>query len=109
MSFSKYIKEQSTQLQCRHISIHSPAAELLQNVEILWQLGFLPYMSEKLVTRFRQDQEAVHLLETKIARVEIEGFQLYATPLLRVKNIPQLCAQKEALLANLCSTEWRLL
>ena len=81
----------------------------MQNVEKLWQLDVIPYRSEKLVTRSRQDQEAVHLLETKTTHVEVGGIQRYATPLLGVKNMPQLCAPKEAVLANLRSTERRLL
>lgn len=106
---TKHIKQQSTQSQCLHISVHSPTTELLQNVERLWQLDVIPYKSEKIVKRSRQDQEAVHLLETKTTRVEVGGIQRYATPLLRVKNMPQLCAPKEAVLANLRSTERRLL
>lgn len=106
---TKHIKQQSTQSQCLHISTHSPTSELLQNVERLWQMDVIPYRSEKLVTRSRQDQEAVHLLETTTTQVEVEGIQRYATPLLRMKKMPQLCAPKEAVLANLRSTERRLL
>ncbi|XP_026110661.1 uncharacterized protein LOC113084551 isoform X2 [Carassius auratus] len=67
-----------------------------------------PIRSEKLVTRSRQDQEAVRLLEAKTTRVDVDGIQRYATPLLRVKNMPLLQAPKEAVLANLRSTERRL-
>ncbi|KAK7879830.1 hypothetical protein WMY93_033500 [Mugilogobius chulae] len=77
-------------------------------VGLLEQLDILPYRSEKLVVRSRQDQEAMQLLETKTTRVDIQGVQRYATPLLRVKNMPQLKAPKEAVLANLRSTEKRL-
>ncbi|XP_077361612.1 uncharacterized protein LOC144006574 [Festucalex cinctus] len=105
----KHIEQKSAAPQCLHISTLSPTAEILHNVEKLWQLDVLPYRSEKLVVRSRQDQDAIHLLETKTTRVDIQGTQRYATPLLRVKNMPQLNAPKEAVLANLRSTEKRLL
>lgn len=104
----RYSKAQATSQQCLHISTLSPTNELLQSVERLWQLDVLPYRSEKLVTRSRQDQEAVRLLEAKTTRVDVDGIQRYATPLLRVKNMPLLQAPKEAVLANLRSTERRL-
>ncbi|KAK7915538.1 hypothetical protein WMY93_011299 [Mugilogobius chulae] len=104
----KNVKQPPTTQQCFHISTMSPAVEILQNVEKLWQLDILPYRSEKLVVRSRQDQEAMQLLETKTTRVDIQGVQRYATPLLRVKNMPQLKAPKEAVLTNLRSTEKRL-
>lgn len=59
----------------------------------------LPYKNEKLVTRSKQDQEAI----------DINGIKRYATPLLRVKNMPKLQATKEAVMANLRSTENRLM
>ncbi len=49
----------------------------------LWQLDVLPYRNEKLVTRSKQDQDAVNLLEAKTKRIDINGIQRYATPLLR--------------------------
>lgn len=63
----------------------------------------------ELVTRSRQDQEAVHLLEAKTTRGDVEGIQGYATPLLRVNSVLQLHAHKEAVLAILHGTERRLL
>lgn len=41
-------------------------------------------------------------------RVEVDGVQRYKTPLLRVKNMPQLRAPKEAVLPQLRSIEKRL-
>ncbi|XP_030609347.1 uncharacterized protein LOC115796997 [Archocentrus centrarchus] len=105
---TKHIKQQSITQQCLQLSTLSPTAELLHSVERLWQLDVLPYKNERLVTRSRQDQDAVHLLETKTVRVNVDGIQRYATPLLRVKDMPQLKAPKEAVLASLRSTERRL-
>lgn len=47
--------------QCLFLSTTSPAAELFNQVEKLWQLDTLPYRNEKLVTRSRRDQEAMNL------------------------------------------------
>ncbi|XP_048865547.1 uncharacterized protein LOC125739453 isoform X1 [Brienomyrus brachyistius] len=106
---TKLIQQQLQPTQCLHVSTSSPAAELFQQVERLWQLDVLPYRNEKLVTRSKQDQEAMRLLEEKTSRVDVEGVQRYATPLLRVRNMPKLNAPKEAVLAHLRSTERRLL
>lgn len=51
----------------------------------------------------------IWLLETITTQLEVERIQRYATPLLRVENMPQLCAPKEAVFANLRSTESHLL
>lgn len=98
---TRYSKQQATSQECLHVSTLSPTAEILLSVERLWQLDVLPYRREKLVTRSRQDQEAVRLLEAKTTQVKVDGIQRYATPLHRVKNMPQLQAPKEAVLANL--------
>ncbi|KAJ8410823.1 hypothetical protein AAFF_G00187800 [Aldrovandia affinis] len=84
------------------------AAELFKQVEKLWQLDTLPYRSERLVTRSRRDQEATNLLEAKTTRVEVEGVLRYATPLLRVSNMPMLTAPPEAALSTLRGTEKHL-
>ncbi|KAJ8405628.1 hypothetical protein AAFF_G00316080 [Aldrovandia affinis] len=94
--------------QCLLTSTLSPSAELFRQVEKLWQLDTLPYRSKKLITRSKQDQEAVNLLDAKMVRVDVDGVQRYATPLLRVKDMPRLQASKEAVLANLHSVERRL-
>lgn len=57
-------------------------------------MDVLPWQSKKMSTRSRQDQEAVKILESKTVRVEVDGVKCYATPLLRVKNIPVLKATK---------------
>jgi len=51
----------------------------------------------------------VELLERKTVRVEIDGVNRYATPLLRVKDMPELRAPKEAVLSHLRATERRLI
>ncbi|KAJ8412302.1 hypothetical protein AAFF_G00145690 [Aldrovandia affinis] len=61
--------------------------------------------SEKPITRSKRDQEAVNLLD---AKMDVDGVQRYATPLLRVKDMLRLQALKEAVLANLHSVERRL-
>ena len=71
-------------------------------------MDVLPYRSEKAVTRSKQDQEAISLLEQETTRVEVDGVQRYATPILRIKNMPHLHAPKEAVLPHLRGTEKRL-
>ncbi|XP_035990493.1 uncharacterized protein LOC118562319 [Fundulus heteroclitus] len=104
----KSLQQGNRPTQCLFMSTMSPAAELFNQVEKLWQLDILPYRNEKLVTRSRRDQEAMNLLEAKTRRVEVDGVLRYATPLLRVSNMPTLTAQPEAVLASLRSTEKRL-
>ncbi len=106
---AKYVKGNISSTQCLLTSTLSPSEELSRHVERLWQLDTLPYRSEKLVTRSKRDQEAVKLLEEKTVRVNVDGVQRYATPLLRVKDMPRLQAPKEAVLANLRSVERRLM
>ncbi|KAE8276983.1 hypothetical protein D5F01_LYC25284 [Larimichthys crocea] len=83
--------------------------DLISQVEKLWQMDVLPYRSEKLATRSRQDHEAIHLLQEQTIRVNVNSIKRYATPLLRVKNMPQLHAPPEAVLPQLRSIERRLL
>lgn len=66
------------------------------------------WRSDKTCIRSREDQDAVELLDRKTTRVEMDGVKQYATPLLRVKNMPELKAPKEAVLSQLRSTELRL-
>lgn len=94
---------------CLFTSSVFSSSEIYRQVEKLWQLDVLPYRSEKLVTRSKQDHEAMDLLQAKTVRVEVDGVLRYATPLLRVKNMPTLSAPPEAVLANLRHTEKRLL
>lgn len=51
--------------QCLWASVGSARDYIYQHVEHLWQLNVLAYQSEKLVMRFRQDQEVVETLEAK--------------------------------------------
>lgn len=105
---AKLVKHQLLTQQCLNISILSPSNELLRHIEKLWQLDVLPYRSEKFATRSKQDQEAIDLLEAKTTRINVNGTQRYATPLLRVKDMPKLHARKQAVMPNLRSTETRL-
>lgn len=75
--------------------------ELWRNVERQWQMDLLPCRNEKIVHCSKQDQEAVELLEAKTVRVDIDGIQRYATPLLPNKDMSPLHASKEAVMANL--------
>ncbi|KAI2646158.1 Translation initiation factor 2 subunit beta [Labeo rohita] len=54
------------------------------------------------------DKETIQLLQENTVRVEIDGVQCYATPLLCVKNMPPLYALKEAVLPQLRGIEKRL-
>lgn len=82
--------------------------DLFSCVEKLWQLDVIPYRNEKVVVRSRQDQEAMTLLQEQTERVDICGVKRYATPLLRVKNMPRLHASPEAVLPHLRGIERRL-
>lgn len=94
--------------QCLFTSFLPPMADLHSQVERLWQMDLLPWRSEKTSARSCQDQDAKALLKAKTARIEVDGVQRYATPLLRVKNMPQLRAPKEAVLPQLRGIEKRL-
>ncbi len=63
----------------------------------------------KAVVRSKQDQEAMHQLETQTIRTPVDGILRYATPLLRVEPWPPLKAAKEAVMSRLRSCERRLL
>lgn len=97
----------STQ-QCLFKPTVSPMSELFKNVKRLWQIDTLPYMSEKQVTRSKQDHQPLNLLQTSTVRVNVDGVQRYATPLLRRANSTTLQAPMEAVLPSLGSTERRL-
>ncbi|KAL0191695.1 hypothetical protein M9458_014393, partial [Cirrhinus mrigala] len=94
--------------QCFFTSV-LPSSDLFAHVERLWQMDVVPCHSEKVVTRSRLDQEAIQLLQEKTTRVEVDGIMRYATPLLRVKNMPHLTMPKEAVLPQLRSVERKLL
>ncbi|KAL7866046.1 hypothetical protein SRHO_G00112930 [Serrasalmus rhombeus] len=105
---SKLLKHSLNIQQCLLTTIASDASELLSHVKRLWQLDTLPYRNEKLVTRSRQDTEAIQMLEQKTVRVAVDGVLRYATPLLWKKGLPPLVAPKEAVMAPLRSIEKRL-
>lgn len=90
-----------TEQQCLFTVAQRDTADLHTQVERLWQMDVLPWRNEKTSATSRQDQEAVALLEAKTVRVKVDGVQRYGTPLLRVKNMPQLRAPKEAVLPQL--------
>ncbi|XP_073719442.1 uncharacterized protein [Misgurnus anguillicaudatus] len=94
--------------ECLFISCLSPKDELFRQVENLWKLDTLPYRSEKVVSRSRQDAEAIHLLEEKTIRIDVDGVKRYATPLLWKESPPPLNSPKEAVMALLRSTERKL-
>lgn len=106
---SKFLASQLSPQQCLLTSTLSPEAELFNNVQKLWQMDILPYRSEKLITRSRQDTEAVQILEEKTIRLAVGDIQRYATPLLWKRNLPPLQSAKEAVTTHLRNTEKRLL
>lgn len=87
----------------------SPEADLYRAVERLWKVDVLPYQSEKVITRSKQDTEALTQLDNHTMRVEINGVAHYATPLIHKPNAPKLQAPKESVLPALRRTERKLL
>ncbi|KAK7880057.1 hypothetical protein WMY93_033275 [Mugilogobius chulae] len=73
-----------------------------------YPVAALKQKSEKLVTRSLREQQAMSLLEAKTTRVNVAGTSRYATPLLRVNNMPTLSVPQEATLPSLRGTERRL-
>ncbi|KAM9802571.1 uncharacterized protein ACBT44_014811 isoform 3-T4 [Syngnathus typhle] len=102
------LKQYFAEQRCLFTSFGAPPADIYQHVERLWQLDVLPWRNEKASTRSRQDKEALECLDKHTVRIEVDGVHRYATPLLRVKNFPNLCAPKEAVLPLLRNTERRL-
>ncbi len=99
----------STPRQCMFTSLVPVQDELLHHVQRLWQLDTVPYRKCKEVTRSKQDQEALQLLDRKTLTLEIEGVLRLATPLLHHKDMPLLNAMRDSVLPNLRSVERRLL
>ncbi len=93
--------------QCLHITTTPPHDDLIRHVERLWQVDTLPY-NERMVTRSKQDKDALAMLQNATTRVNIDGVQRYATPLLRRMPMTMFHADKEAVLPSLRSTERRL-
>ncbi|XP_054623571.1 uncharacterized protein LOC129176971 [Dunckerocampus dactyliophorus] len=98
----------ASEQQCLLTVTDSPTYELFKNVGRLWQIDTLPYANEKQVTRSKQDQQALDLLQTSTIRITIDKVERYATPLLRRDNSTTLHAPKEAVLPSLRRTERRL-
>lgn len=94
--------------QCLFTTVSPKTTELMANVQKLWQMDVLLFQSDKVVTRLKEDQEAVEMLEAKTRRVEIEGILRYATPLLRKRQMPLFKATKEAVMPSLRCMEKRL-
>ncbi|KAI2647089.1 Gag-Pro-Pol polyprotein [Labeo rohita] len=94
--------------QCLFTSLTPLRDPVYQHVERLWQLDVLPSRSEKMITRSKQDQMAVDMLETRSRRVEVDGVWRYATPLLRAPDGPPLKGTMESVLSSLRNTEKRL-
>ncbi|KAI3373427.1 hypothetical protein L3Q82_022037, partial [Scortum barcoo] len=105
---SRFLHHQITPQQCLFTSCASPEAELFSHVERLWQMDILPYWSERLISRSRQDAKAIRRLEEKTIRVTVDGVRCYAIPSLWKENRPPLHATQGAVLAQLCGTERRL-
>ena len=61
-----------------------------------------------MVTRSREDQEAIRLPEDRTQRVDDGGVRRYATPLLRKSGAPKLKGSIQSVTASLRSTEKRL-
>lgn len=105
---SKFLEHIPHTQQCLFTSVSLAPNDLYSQVERLWQMDILPYQNERLVTRSKQDAEAVRILEEKTMRVEVEGVQRYATPLLWKISPPPLAAPKEAVMPHLRRTENQL-
>ena len=101
------LRDRLTPQQCL-FTCSLTADDLHAHVEKLWKMDVLPYRSEKVVVRSKQDQEAIQLLQEKTMRVNIDGVERYATPLLRIKQMPQLWTPKESVLPQLRGIERKL-
>ncbi|KAI7812768.1 hypothetical protein IRJ41_008898 [Triplophysa rosa] len=106
-----YSQTATSNQQCLHISVDSQNAELIKNVERLWQTDTLPYLNETVATHSKQDRHALTLLQTHTARVEVDGLTRYATPLLRHPKLSEAYCmemkklQKAGYLAEISSQE----
>ncbi len=88
--------------QCLLTSVPPTQDELFKSIQRLWQIEAVLYRGDKEVTRSKQDQEALKLLEAKTIRTEVNGILRLATPLLRHKDMPHLHAPKESVMPNIC-------
>ena len=95
-------------ISCLYSKAISIDGTLMNHIERLWQLDTLPFKNEKQMVRSKEDKYAVTLLEQKTTRVEVQGVQRYATPLLRRENMPKLHVPKEVVSNYFKNTERRL-
>ena len=95
-------------ISCLYSKAISIDGTLMNHIERLWQLDTLPFKNEKQMVRSKEDKYAVTLLEQKTTRVEVQGVQRYATPLLRRENMPKLHVSKEVVSNYFKNTERRL-
>ncbi|KAK7944426.1 hypothetical protein WMY93_000154 [Mugilogobius chulae] len=105
---ANFFQHSSNDSSCLHLSFLSPAEELHQHVEKLWQVDTLPFRSTKEATRSGEDKAALEQLEQQSVRVTIDGVNRYAVPLLRKKSACQLHASPNAVMPLLRGTERRL-
>ena len=106
---SSLIRLPSQPQQCLFTTTVSPqVSELIRHVERLWQADVIPVRERRVVTRSKEDNQAIDLLETKTVRIKVEGIHRYATPLLRRRDMPVLQASPDAVMPSLRSVERRL-
>ncbi|XP_049598383.1 uncharacterized protein [Syngnathus scovelli] len=92
---AKFVQNNLGPHQCLVTSVLTNDSELLKHVERLWQLDTLPYRSEKIVTRSKQDQAAivrVVLTLTYFARTPRETVCPFKH--LQVQSHSSLCIQR---------------
>ncbi|XP_054860442.1 uncharacterized protein LOC129347387 [Amphiprion ocellaris] len=105
---ASFLQQPPPDSSCLHLAALSPAEELHQHVERLWQIDTLPFRSSKEVTRSGEDKAALEQLEQNSVWVTVDGVSRYAVPLLRRKNPPILKASPNAIMPLLRATERRL-
>lgn len=74
--------DRSSVQQCFFVSTAHLYDLLYRNVEKLRQLDILPFHNEKMMTRSRQDNEAMQVLESQTQQVKVQEIEHYATALL---------------------------
>lgn len=97
--------ELSDSAHCLFTSQANYYTELKHHVEKLWQVDIFPFRNEKLITRSKQDKEAMDLLKAKTIRVNTDGTERNATPLLRRKAAPELNAPLQSVMPLLRRSE----
>lgn len=100
--------ESSDSVQCLITSQTNPYTELKRHVELLWQTNTFPFRNEKLITRSKQDKEAMDLLNAHTIRVTVDETKRYATPLLRKKPASMLSVPAESVMPLLHQSERKL-